>query len=57
MEGVRVMSKQKIRIVMAAPKARNLVARELVCNANFKPRTVRDRTRYTRKGRAKGSWD
>ena len=51
------MSKQKIRIVLAAPKARNLVARELVCNGNFKPRTVRDRTRYTRKGRAKGSWD
>jgi hypothetical protein len=51
------MSKQKIRIVVAVPKARNLVARELVCNSNFKPRTVRDRTLYTRKGRAKGSWD
>ena len=51
------MSKQKIVITVAAPKARNLVARELVCNSNFKPRTVRDRTRYTRKGRAKAAWD
>jgi hypothetical protein len=51
------MSKQRIRIVAPAPKARNLVARELVCNANFKPKTVRLRTLYTRKGRGRDRWD
>ena len=45
------MSKQAIKIVVKAPKQRNFVARELCCNANFKPRIVRDRTKYTRKGR------
>jgi len=48
------MSKQAIKIVVKAQKQRNFVARELCCNANFKPRIVRDRTKYTRKGRTQG---
>ena len=49
------MSKQTVKIVVAAPKARNQVARELCTNANFKPRVVRDRTKYSRKG-GKNNW-
>ena len=43
-----------VKFVVNAQKQRNFVARELCCNANFKPRIVRDRTKYTRKGRTQG---
>ena len=45
------MSKVAVKVVGKAPKQRNLIARELCCNTNFRPRIVRDRTKYTRKGR------
>jgi len=50
------MSKVAIKLTVKAPKQRNLIARELCCNANFKPRVVRDRTKYTRKANSR-HWD
>jgi len=51
------MSKRSAKIVITLPKPRNLVARELVCNANFKPRTMKDKTKYSRKHRGREAWD
>jgi len=50
------MSKVAIKLTVKAPKQRNPVAKALCCNANFKPRVVRDRTKYTRKANSR-HWD
>jgi len=50
------MSKVAIKLTVKAPKQRNPVAKALCCNANFKPRIVRDKTIYNRKTQTR-NWD
>jgi hypothetical protein len=45
-----------VKFVVKAQKQRNAVARELCCNANFKPRIVRDRTKYSRKSKCRADY-
>lgn len=49
--------KERIKLVMEnTVKQRNPVAASLR-GGQFKPQTVRDRTKYSRKGRSKTNWD